>query len=66
VACVFFFPAHHEVALLVDELRDAVTDDRVIIHQQNPRAGILHLILFGLCHGNLNSSAPKAVPQTID
>ena len=63
---VLLFAAHHEVALLVDELPDAEADDRVIVHQQDPLSAILNLILFGLGHGYSSQFGAKAAAPGIE
>ncbi len=48
---IFLLTAHDKVGLAIYELGDAKAHHRVIIHQQDPRAVVLHVSLFGLSHG---------------
>ena len=48
---IFLLTAHDKVGLAIYELGDPEAHHRVIIHQQDPRAVVLHVSLFGLSHG---------------
>src|ERR1035441_6359705 len=66
LGCVFLFAANHEVALLINELCNTETDDRVIVHQQDPFPLILCLNMFGLGHGYFGQSLSSAATSGIN
>lgn len=50
MAGFFFFTTNNKVAFEVEELREAVPHEGMVIQQQNPLSGILDLAIFSLGH----------------